>query len=139
MSFGGYILVVSLEFLIAFFPIRGYVADVYETALNRSNQRKRRKGQNFFEWLFCVRFLDVIPKRHIIWLHSQPIIYLLVICSFTLLHIMHIGDLPFKEILILYEVYVFLPLLLVRINYKFTKKSERHKNGYKIVRNKRKR
>ncbi len=139
MSFGNYILVVTLEFLIAFFFIRGNVSHIYESALNNSNKRKRRKGQNFFEWLFCVRFLDVIPKRHIVWLHSQPIVYLLVVCSFTVMHIINIGALPFRIILVFYEVYLFLPLALIGTSYKLTKKTDRYKDGYKIVKTNKKR
>lgn len=58
---------------------RANISMVLDHLLNRSNVRKRRKGQSFLDWFFYRRFKDVVPKRYLVWYYSNFVIYFLCI------------------------------------------------------------
>ncbi len=65
-------------FILGFIFTRGVNDHVIEYVLNRSTKKKRKKGQNFFDWLFYRRFRDVLPK-------SYRVCYYMVLISFPIM------------------------------------------------------
>ena len=49
-------------FLLSFLPLRSFLYGIKRYQLNKSAYKKRKKGENFKEWLFCSRFKEEIPK-----------------------------------------------------------------------------
>ena len=54
------------ELILGIFMDRGAIHFILRYLLNRSNYRKRKKGQNFWDWLFYRRYRDVIPREYFI-------------------------------------------------------------------------
>lgn len=86
------ILVLTLEFLLFFFLIRG-VNRMYTDSILRKRQRKKLKYSNFLDWLLYKQHYKILPKSRIIWYFSIFFEYvisiiIIVICHFT----------PFNEV-----------------------------------------
>ena len=61
----------SFLVLILQFPFeRSRVSTILSYLLNKSNCKKRKKGQNFWEWFAYSRFKDVLPRSILIRYYS---------------------------------------------------------------------
>ena len=52
----------SFTFIFSFISLFAFLSSIVSVRLNKSAIKKRKKGQNFKEWLLFSRFKDVIPK-----------------------------------------------------------------------------
>ena len=91
MSVKNQIIVILLSFLIAFLDVRGFLYGIKRYQLNNSAYKKRKKGENFKEWLFYSRYKEEIPKILRVLYYTVLIIHptCLIVCLFV-----HILTLP---------------------------------------------
>ena len=96
MSLRNQIIVILLCFLISFFELRVFLYGIKRYQLNNSAYRKRKKGENFKEWLFYSRYKEEIPKILRTLYYSVLIIHptCLIGCLFTsiILFPLNIGE-----------------------------------------------
>ena len=77
MCNGVYFLALSLSFIMYFLFYRLFIDLAVRYMINRSNYKKRRKGQNFVDWLLFRRYRDVIPKRYYVLYWTIPALYII--------------------------------------------------------------
>ena len=80
-----------LSILFFTFIARVVLVNITKYMCNNSNHRKRRKGQNFFDWLFFRRFRDVIPTYYFFYYYSPFVVGILAIIA-TIIIILVCGD-----------------------------------------------
>ena len=61
MSFKNQVIVILLCYFISLVFLRGFLYGVKRYQLNNSAYKKRKKGENFKEWLFYSRYKEEIP------------------------------------------------------------------------------
>ena len=87
MDLGSQIILFVCLYFLAFIYIRAFVGGFIHYTVNKSARKKRKKGQNFIEWLLYSRFRYDIPRIililyfiiitiHPLGLILSPIIYL---------------------------------------------------------------
>lgn len=86
------IFVLTLEFLLFFFLIRG-VNRMYTDSILRKRQRQKLKYSNFWDWLLYKQHYKILPKSRIIWYFS---IFFEYIISIIIILICHFT--PFNEV-----------------------------------------
>ena len=86
----------SASFILSFPFDRGFIHLILTYRLNRSNYRKRAKGQNFLDWLLYRRYRDVIPKGWIIHYCLTPIFYILTVISTVILFLLGVDSSYFR-------------------------------------------
>ena len=59
------VVVIGLMFLLVFFYMHSFVSGIVTYQLNKNAYKKRKKGQNFWEWLSFSRFRDEIPRFYL--------------------------------------------------------------------------
>ena len=84
MTLKNEILLTSFMFFLAFCYLRSFLSSLVSYQLNKSAIRKRKKGQNFIEWLLYLRYKDVITKIFILLYYSVLVIHLMCIPVFVL-------------------------------------------------------
>ena len=108
---------IILYFLMIFFLFRLANAIVIGYVLNNSNKRKRKKGQNFLDWLFYRRFKGVLPKLFV-WNYYLNFF----VCISVLIGTVAIDCLGFsweymRYPLIIYVFWTFLSIGYIYINW----------------------
>lgn len=85
MSFKNQVIVILLCFFIAFIYVRGFLYGIKRYQLNNSAYKKRKKGENFKEWLFYSRYKEELPKILRLLYYTVLIIHpvCLIACSFA--------------------------------------------------------
>ena len=61
-----YIIISFLLFLFDFWTTRGLIVVEVMEKLSPSARRKRKKGQNFWDWLFFRRFKGIISRKKLV-------------------------------------------------------------------------
>ena len=80
-----------LMFLLVFFVLRIAIALIIGYILNNSNIRKRKNKQSFRQWLFYVRFKDVIPLSFKIWYYGNMAICGLFIVLYIVVDLLEMN------------------------------------------------
>ena len=62
MSFKNQVIVILLCYFISLLFVRGFLYGIKRYQLNNSAYKKRKKEENFKEWLFYSRYKEEIPK-----------------------------------------------------------------------------
>ena len=75
MSINNQIIIISLCFFLSLLYIRGFLYGVKRYQLNNSAYKKRKKGENFKEWMFYSRYKEEIPKTFRILYYAVLIIH----------------------------------------------------------------
>ena len=106
-------LVLTLQFLLFFFLIRGAIAIYIGTKIKKNRHRtKRTKGQSLLDWLLYRRFSDVIPKSEMLyWIYYGNIaLYVLLMLVAVVLNAVGLLDACGAEVIgfQLVSVFVFL-------------------------------
>lgn len=105
MSFSWiYYLVITLQFLIHFFNMYLHIDFGIRYMLNRSHYKKRKKGQNFWDWLFFTRFKDVLPRKYYWIYYSLFVSYFVIIVVYVVLDLLRLDSKYHTIILIVYAL-----------------------------------
>ena len=91
MSFKNQMFVILSCFLLSFIDIRSFIYGIKRYQLNNNAYKKRKKGENFIEWLFYTRYKEEIPKTLRVLYYSVLIAHptCLIACLFV-----HVIELP---------------------------------------------
>ena len=94
------ILAIILWFLLWYFvALRGMMYLIIDYMLNKSNRKKRRKGQNFFEWFFYTRYKDVVPMAYKVYFYFG-IVSWVVACIFIFILALTTNDDFFVDLIL---------------------------------------
>ena len=93
MSLRNQVVVIFLCFLVSFCGLRCFLYEIKRYQLNNSAYKKRKKGENFKEWLFYSRYKEEIPKILRVFYYTVLTIHpvCLIACLFA-----YIITLPFN-------------------------------------------
>lgn len=92
MKFSNQILSISILLAQSFVFIRLEISRIKTYKLNNSAYKKRKKGENFWEWLTYSRWRDVIPKFFIIFYFIIIFIRLAALVLCVVLHLFGADD-----------------------------------------------
>ena len=93
---------ITLQFFVYFVYIYMSVDFGIRYMLNRSNYKKRKKGQNFWDWLFFTRFKDVLPRKYYWIYYSLFVSYFVIIVVYVVLDLLTLDSKYHRIILIVY-------------------------------------
>lgn len=74
-----FVLLSFLLFLFDFWITRGFISVEVREKLNPSARRKRRTGQNFWDWLFFKRYKDVISRKKLLRHYFGWVIFVIIL------------------------------------------------------------
>ena len=86
-----YVIATIVWMLLVFYYTRLSIAILINHLLNTSNRKKRKKDQTFKEWFFYKRFLDVIPRKYLIWYYSNFFLSFVVTIVTIVLQLLNFG------------------------------------------------
>ena len=66
-----YIALLTLDTVLFFFVIRGFIHSHLYNILRKRSRKRLKRNQTFKEWFLLSRYLEVLPKRMIIWYYSN--------------------------------------------------------------------
>ena len=87
MSLRNQIIVIILMFFLSFCSLRVFLYGIKRYQLNNSAYKKRKKGENFREWLFYTRYKEEIPKILRVLYYAVLIIHPVCVITCLLTHI----------------------------------------------------
>ena len=110
MRSGVFFLALSLLFIMYFLFYRLFIDLAVRYMINRSNYKKRRKGQNFVDWLLFRRYRDVIPKRYYVLYWTIPALYIICVIFIVVFDFVGINSnqIYYRIILAVYFIWCFL-------------------------------
>lgn len=116
MRSGIEILGISCCFFLLFVYSRAIINICIFYVLNRSNHKKRKKGQNFWDWLWFVRFKDVLPKMYFLYYYLCFILYFVSLAVILILDFSNIDKFYFKIPLWVYYGWLICTSLLIHFS-----------------------
>ena len=87
------VFLILLWYGLGFLYMRCFLGCVIHYQLNKSAERKRRKGQSKKEWFLYSRFRDVLPRLAVIWYLILIPIHLLALVAYIILML---AGVPFE-------------------------------------------
>ena len=88
MSFRNQVIIILIFYFISFAFLRAFLYCINRYQLNNSAYKKRKKGENFKEWLFYSRYKEEIPKILFALYYTVLIIHPVCLIICLLLYIM---------------------------------------------------
>ena len=87
MSFERQVLGIFVTYLLVYPSIRSFLSGIKRYQLNNSAYKKRRKSENFIDWLFYRKYKEEIPKRLRLLHHVVLIIHPACFVACLIVHI----------------------------------------------------
>ena len=101
MNLSQQLLLIWWSFVAYFILMRAFYFGVKRYQLNTSAYKKRKKGENFIEWLFYLRYKEEIPKRLLIPYYFMLAVHLVANIACIFIHTANLSPAIGNEISIL--------------------------------------
>ena len=110
------IMIITLEFFLMLFMMRGKIKFFLDSKMSKSNRRKINKNTSFWSWLFYKKYIKCLPKEYLVCYFFHFIIYPILVVTFIILYFLNRLDYNNIDGTIIYSYFIisFIPLFVLK-------------------------
>ena len=117
-----YIVAAFLGLLLEIIFTRNLISN-FTCDLSIEERLQRMQGANFLEWLFYMRFTDVIPKKYFVWYYSLFVSFFVTVISTVILYFLKFDESVIRIPDIIYWSFYFCLIAIQDIIWFITKRN----------------